>query len=512
MTSYQLSARPHWDPRAGRFLATAAVGLALLGITALAVVMVPAPSTIAIVGTAGFLGVGAWLVLSERYELSLAVVMLYLGLLDGFLKLKTGTQVVTFGRDVLLFAVVIGILARGALRGQTLKLPPLSAWVMAWVVLILLEMFHPEGGALGHRLAGLRQELEFVPLFFLGYHIMRTPGRLRGFLVLLAIIGAANGVVSLVQFSMSPSQVASWGPGYADRINGEGVAARTFQDASGQDRVRPFGLGSDSGQGGIFGMLALPAALTLLAITRGKRYRLLAAPAAIGVALAVITSQGRGAVLATAATLLGFAALSIVSSKRVGPTLVGIGLAVIVAVGVTSALTGGSSGGSGSQFRYSSISPGKVFGTAEQDRGHSYKVVPKYMAKYPLGAGLGSVGPATAIYAARRNLNGETQFSYLLVEGGIAGMIIILALHLQLLRLAFTRIRKLLDRELRAFLAAIAAPLIGIFALYFGGSPLSGSPSAPYFYFAAGTLAFWLTGEQWKLTPIARAQSAESRA
>jgi O-antigen ligase len=356
----------------------------------------------------------------------------------------------------------------------------------------------------------MRPHLEFVPLFFLGYHVMRTPERLRVFLVLLAIIGAANGAVSLVQFSLSPSQVAAWGPGYSDRINGEGVAPRTFQDGSGEDRVRPFGLGSDSGQGGIFGMLALPAALTLLAITRGKRYRLLAAPAAIGVALAVITSQGRGAVIATAVTLLGFAALSIVSSKRIGPTLVGIGLAVIVVFGVTSALSGGSSGGSGSQFRYSSITPGKVLGTTQEDRGHSYDVIGKYMVQYPLGAGLGSVGPASQIYASRRHFNGETEFTYLLVEGGLAALIVILCLHIQLLRLAFTRIRKLVDRELRAFLAALAAPLIGILALYFGGAPLSGVPSGPYFWFAAGTLAFWLTGERWKRVPIAQA-SAQSR-
>ena len=127
-------------------MATAAVGLALLGITGLVVLMVPAPSTVAIFGTAGFLCVGVWLVLSERYELSLAVVMLYLGLLDGFLKLKTGTSYVTFGRDVLLWAIVIGILARGALRGRSVQLPPLSAWVIAWVLIILLGMFHPDGG------------------------------------------------------------------------------------------------------------------------------------------------------------------------------------------------------------------------------------------------------------------------------------------------------------------------------------------------------------------------------
>ena len=40
-------------------------------------------------------GVGGWMFLTERYELSLAVLMVYVGLLDGFLKLKTGSSSVT---------------------------------------------------------------------------------------------------------------------------------------------------------------------------------------------------------------------------------------------------------------------------------------------------------------------------------------------------------------------------------------------------------------------------------
>lgn len=509
MTGLSLSLERGWNPHAGRRLAALAATLGLLGVTAVVVILVPAPSTVAILATAGFLCVGTWMVLSERYELSLAVLMLYLGLLDGFLKLKTGASYVTFGRDLLLFAIVGGILARGALRGQKLELPPLSAWVLAWVLIIVLEMFHPDGGVVAHRFAGIRPHLEFIPLFFLGYHLMTTPHRLRVFLVLIAVIGAANGVVSLVQFNLSTEQLSAWGPGYADRIEGEGVAARKFQDASGEDKVRPFGLGSDSGQGGIFGMLAIPAALTLLAMTRGTRYRLLAAPAAVGVALAVITSQGRAAVVATVVTLVGFTALSVVSSKRLGPTLVGIALAGVVGLGVSSALeteTGDSN------FRYNSIAPGKLFGTAQQDRGHSYVALPRYIEQYPLGAGLGSVGPATSVFSSGRGLNGETQFTYLLVEAGVIGLIVILGLHLRLLALAFGRIRKMVDSQLRALLAAIAAPLIGILALYFGGSPLAGSPSAPYFWFVAGIFAFWLAGGRWRdHAPGSQAPAAASR-
>ena len=51
-----------------------------------------------------------WLLLSERYELTLAVLMLYLGLLDGYVKLKLNTSWATLGRDALLYAIVAGAL------------------------------------------------------------------------------------------------------------------------------------------------------------------------------------------------------------------------------------------------------------------------------------------------------------------------------------------------------------------------------------------------------------------
>src|SRR4051812_46037640 len=61
------------------------------------------PSVLSTLSLLGFLGVGGWMFLSERYEATLLVLTLYLGLLDGFLKLKTGSQLTTLGRDLLLY-------------------------------------------------------------------------------------------------------------------------------------------------------------------------------------------------------------------------------------------------------------------------------------------------------------------------------------------------------------------------------------------------------------------------
>ena len=46
-----------------------------------------------------------WLFLSERYENTLAVLLLYLGLLDGYLKLRTNSSAITLVRDGALYPV-----------------------------------------------------------------------------------------------------------------------------------------------------------------------------------------------------------------------------------------------------------------------------------------------------------------------------------------------------------------------------------------------------------------------
>ena len=57
--------------------------------------------------------------------------------------------------------------------------PPLTGWVLAFVVLVLIQIPNPNGGTLVHSLAGVRQDLEFVPLFFLAYLYVRTKKALR---------------------------------------------------------------------------------------------------------------------------------------------------------------------------------------------------------------------------------------------------------------------------------------------------------------------------------------------
>ena len=221
----------------------------------------------------GMLGVVAViaLMLSTRYTLTLTLLALYLGLLDGPIKLEaTNHKLASSLRDILIVAIVLGMLMRPVVRRERLSLPPLSGWVLAFVAFVLVEALNPHTGSILKSLGGYRQQLEWVPFFFFGYLIMRSKQRFRQLFLLLGVIALANGLVGAYQSRLSTAQLASWGPGYNELVKGgtgNGITARTYS-VEGVAHARPPALGSDSGFGGGVGVLALPGLLALLATGR----------------------------------------------------------------------------------------------------------------------------------------------------------------------------------------------------------------------------------------------------
>lgn len=257
-TSYAAGGSPAHRSRVRRGIVVVASGLAIIAVAVATARNVSAPSPLVAVGGSVFVGIAVWMFFSKQPEWPLALFALYLGLLDGYLKLRTGVEALTLARDVLLYAIVLGILARAALRRQRLVLPPLGGWVLAFVAVVLVQLFNPADGGVIHALGALRPHLEFVPLFFLGHQVMRTTTRLRRFILVLLVCATANGIVSFAQFNLTPAQLSSWGAGYAAYITGTSdVSGRTYTDAAGQVKVRPFGLGTDAGSGAEMGVVAL---------------------------------------------------------------------------------------------------------------------------------------------------------------------------------------------------------------------------------------------------------------
>lgn len=445
----------------------------------------------------GLVVVGSiWFLTTRNPQLGLVLIMLYLGLLDGYLKLASGSSVVTLIRDVFIFSLVLGLLIRAAVTRQRLPLPPLSMWLIAFTVIVLVEFANPQAGTLAHSFAGLRQHLEFVPLFFLTFAYVRTTRALRVFCILLAVVAAANGVVGWIQFKESPTQFASWGPGYSERVLGTGAFAgsgRTGESSTGASLTRPFGLGSDAGDGGLFGMVALCGIFALVASERRRRYQVLAVALALLAVVGIVTSQGRSVIVASVIALLVFALLTQRGGNRVR-SLAGL-VAVVGVTGLVAATVVGAAG-SGS-FRYSGLGPSGIVNTTSKARGISIDTIPHNIATYPFGAGLGTAGPASGSAGAsaltqQGTLDAETEFSFLVLETGVPGMLVITGFLLNLLYLGFKRVRDEPDREARILLAALIAPLAAMFAQFFVSAITPSVPLGPYLFAAGGVISYWL--------------------
>jgi hypothetical protein len=479
---------------------TALVPLAIGLAVALAV---PRPNVLLAIAVIGGALVVLALMASSRLEVTVTVLALFLGLFDGPIKLLSGGGTATSTlRNVFIFAVAIGALLRLLVKRERIRLPPLSLWVLGFVVLVLAEAFNPQTGGFLKFLGGFRQQLQFVPFFFFAYVLMRSKDRFRKLFLVLGVIALANGVVATYQTQLSPAQLASWGPGYHQRIYGKVVEGKKvgggrIYNSEGEGRVRPPALGGDAGFGGGVGVIALPCTLALLAIWRGPR-RWIAVALSFGAMVAVATCLGRLQVVGAVIAVLAFAWFS--ASLRRG---MGRGLATLIGIGVLALPAGAlfiSAEGSGTFSRYESIAPEKAVGTSTGYKSGALSLIPHQLSVAPFGVGLGSVGAVGGFGGKSTDLleghgvNADTQFNLMADELGLPGLVLWVAFMLRLLVLAARRLRRVADPELRLALSGAMAPLIAIFMMGFSG-PLTISPAVGlYIFFAAGVAAYWFVG------------------
>jgi hypothetical protein len=459
-----------------------------------------------VVGTVGVV----LLVTNRRLELSVAVVAVYIGLLEGPVKLGTGGhEAASVVRDVLIFAVCLGAFLRLLASRQPIRLPPLSGWVLAFVGLVLVEALNPKTQGLTHALGGYRQQLEWVPFFFLGFALIRSKKRFRQLFIVLGVIALANGVVSTYQTRLSPAQLASWGPGYRELAYGnrtegskEGLTGRALV-IEGEARVRPPALGTDSGAGGGYGTLALATTLALLASV-GLRRRWPILLLFFGAVAAVATGQGRLQVVGSVVAVLCFALLSLSTGRRMTRPLGVLVGVLLVAVPVGAVFV--SAVGSGSFARYSSI--GNVSGSNNDGKVASLSLIPKTIQRAPFGSGLGAVGAAAGFggVVTQEGLekvggSAETQYNFVTDELGLPGLVLWAGLSLRLIVLGLGGLRRISDLELRLDLAALLATLIAFTIMGFSGPTMAGAAFGPFFWLTAGIFSYWFIARRRRPAP-----------
>lgn len=437
------------------------------------------------------------LIVNPRLEVTVTILAVFLGCVDGPLKgLAGGGNATAVVRNVLVAAVAIGALARLIASRKQIRLPAMTGWVIVWTLLVLVEVLNPNTVGVLKILGGLRQQLEWVPFFFFGYALIKSRERMRKMFLILALIACANGIASTIESRMSASQFASLGPGYAERTEGTGGVSGTAFKAEGESHVRPLALGSDIGFGGGIGVIALPGALVLMASGAFRR-KWVAPLLCAGALLAVATALSRTAVLGAVITLLAFGFLSLSVGKHMIRPLAAIFALLVAGVVLVAVLS--SAGGSGLE-RYASIAPEKAASTATSYKELSLKQIPKAIGQEPFGFGLGTAGAAsgfggkTSVKLEGHGFSSETQYNFVVNELGLPGLIAWVALTLTLLGMGVSRLGRIADLDVRLGLAAILATITGLTIMGFEGAFMAGQGSGPYFWFAAGVIAFWLAG------------------
>ena len=141
----------------------AITGLIALGLALAITLALPHPNlarvaAIVVGGLAVFV-----LLASPRYTVTVTILVVYLGVLDGPVKLLTASQSASTVRNILTLAIALGMLVRLSVGHRAAKLPPLSGWVLAFVAVVVMQALNPATRGYLKILGGFRQELQWIP-------------------------------------------------------------------------------------------------------------------------------------------------------------------------------------------------------------------------------------------------------------------------------------------------------------------------------------------------------------
>jgi hypothetical protein len=481
----------------------ALTGLVALGLSWVATLAIPNPTVAVVAGLVVAIVVVFALIVSPRYEITVTIVVLYLGLLDGPVKLLSGSRAASSLRNILVLAILLGMAARLCTEKKKVSVPPLSAWVLAFIAAVLIQALNPNTHGFLKIIAGFRQELEWVPFFLFGYLLLRSKQRLRKMFLIVGVIGLANGAVTAYQSRLTPSQLASWGPGYASKVKGtpaengkKGVAGRTYV-VEGEPHVRPPGLAGDAGGGAGLGVLALPGLLALLSV--GGLRRKWAIPICFaGAALGIASSGARSSVLVAIVALVSYVLLSLVARLRISRLLAALLVGAALTVGAGEYLLA-ESGPKVFRRQESLTSVGGAENSGGRQKVQHIEALPRDVKGAPWGSGLGTTAAAAGFGGKQkvtiegRGASSEGTLNLLAIELGAPGLFLWVGLTLTVIWLAFTRIRNIADLELRTYLVAVFSSYFAHIASGFGG-PTIVSVGGTFLWLAPGIAAYWLAG------------------
>lgn len=443
---------------------------------------------------------GLCLYLGKR-RLTLVLMFGYL-VVEGFLKLMSNyNPVVHLGMDIIVLTVAAAWVADAIARRRAL-LPdlPWIRWIGLYALWVVLQVFNPYTPGLFAAVASFKLYLTMIPLYFITAAVIRTREDVLAILTAMVGIALIPYLAALVQYPLGPRSVFDLSPRFA-------------QNLSGMHEWRPFGTSAVPGGTCVVAFLVTPLAVALL-LTRQlpARLRWLAAGSIALSAGVFVVSGGRQVFLGCVLALFTMGAL--VGLRQSGRGVFAVAMVALLGiggyVGVQAVLrpmaaealrddprAQGLWRESDVTTRLATLADMQTYLTARQD---PFREIGLRLQYYPLGAGLGRVGPGAAVLQGPRADQyrntietrigySENFFATMLQEMGIPGALLVAVLLIGMPIGAARLARRSRDPVIMSTAAAIAGIWVGVLAMSWGSQPFLGNPITATYWILAGVLA-----------------------
>jgi hypothetical protein len=353
----------------------------------------------------------------------------------------------------------------------------------AFVALALLEMMNPALVSPLVGLIGLKVRLFYIPLYFIGYHLLDSRDRLFSISKTLLAVGMVPAMVGLIQAALVYSghaQIAYAWYGAAAQAVTQNYAQLAITPDVALSRIPSTFTFNTQYWTFLFALLPIAYAMVVPTVRVQHAHRRRYTLALAVIVLAALTSGARAA-FALVPIFFVIAAILEGKVRRLWKPLASVSVGFVLLAGLMG------------------IAPGSLIGYAGAITGHYasseglFAELGRALSLTWLGLGPGtSTGPARFAFAADAADTGlvglEGFYPVIVAELGVVGLIVVVMLFAAILAAGYRRLVRLHDRVLRAFAAGFLSFLAVIVVYLLKGALLDYDALNVYFWLYAGML------------------------
>lgn len=393
-------------------------------------------------------------------------------------------------RDLLLYASLLNflmhkkrILPKEVLRQR----PPYTGVIFIFLLNVAIQIFNPANYNFLSAIANSRLFWEMVPLYWMGFYLMRNRNSFRILCWLCILCVFFNSGATVLQYYWSSERIASISSGYHAMVYewGRGI----------KGKLRPPGLGSDMGTAGHYFTQIVIMMIILFIIPQAKRLRKrvlsLICLGVLGIVnlAGLIAAGAREAIVMSIVSLIVLFLLrrDLVRSRIIRIFTLSALLFFLVIPYMLKTFEE-------IAVRYKTIkTPAALVHTlTEEERGRIQQafVIPfQYSITFFMGDGLGKVGPSAGLFSGGRTgqTNAENTLNLSITEIGTIGVILWLVFHIAIVRRGF-RIYKHIRCPEWKWYGTIPMSYILLLLLSWQFGQLVSFPANAGFWFMSGCL------------------------